>query len=70
MIVQLSDVPRRERHLLFCSQLLPHRRRKPRFRSRRRSAYRPDQTTNPGTIPPLDAIPSATSFGAAGSHVA
>ena len=70
MIIPLSEVPRYERHLLFCSKLTPRRRR----RQRRRA---PSEPTSTDQCPQVDSratedatpIRLAAGFDAAGTSV-
>jgi hypothetical protein len=70
MIVRLSDVPASERHLLFCSKLMP-RRRSRRRRHGRRSAppKKPLSMTDTHTGEASSLIPIAAGFDAAGTSV-
>ena len=70
MIIPLREVPRYERHLLFCSNLTPRRRSR-----RRRRASCPPTPTGQCAQPKLQAtedatpIPRAAGFDAAGTSV-
>lgn len=66
MIVRLSDVPRYERHLLFCSRLMP-RQRSPRRRHRRDSS--PSGKPNSPAVACADTAPDLIPL-AAGSDAA
>ncbi len=70
MIVRLSDVPANERHLLFCSKLMPRRRWR-RRRHGRRSAPRskPLSMTDTRAGETSSLIPIAAGFDAAGTTV-
>ncbi len=70
MIVKLSEVPRRERYLLYCSKLMP-RQRSPRRRRRRDSSApnEPHSVTLTCLDTPSNLIPLAAGFDAAGTAV-
>ena len=70
MIVKLSDVPASERHLLFCSKLMP-RRRSRRRRNGRRSAppSKPLSATGTHADEASNLIPIAAGFDTAGTSV-
>jgi hypothetical protein len=70
MIVALQEVPRRERHLLYCSRLLP--RRPARRRRRTRSAAPPSNqfpTTDTHPADEQSMIPTAASVDTPGMAV-
>ncbi len=62
MLISLRDVPRDERHLLFCSRLLPRQRRR---RHPRRNAQPPTKDQAPATV----CIPLAAGLDAAGTDL-
>ncbi len=70
MIIPLREVPRYERHLLFCSKLMPRRRSR-----RRRRASCPPMPTGQYAQPKLQVtedatpIPLAAGFNVAGTSV-
>ena len=63
MIVMLRDVPRRERHLLYCSALQPRRRRHGRKSTK---ANEPIATLASQADLAPDVVPLAAGFGPAG----